>query len=246
MNKGAACAVAGLACVCVFCVVRLGGIALEYDIGRREYSKLEQYAPVPNDAPKEDDVQQRFQVDFEALRQMDENTVAWLYAPGTSVNYPVVQAEDNAYYLSHMFGGKKNSAGAIFMDAGCSPDFSDTHTIFYGHQMKNGTMFSDLADYLQEGYYEQHQTLALFTPQGNYAIRVFAGYVASPEDDAWQRTFASPQDFLRWCSRAAQRSAFHSDILPEEGQRVVTLSTCNDEFENARFVLVGILEPVIS
>ena len=125
------------------------------------------------------------------------------------------------YYLTHMFGKKKNSAGAIFVDAGCSPDFSDMHTILYGHHMKNGTMFSSLTGYLQPGYYEQHPTLALFTPQAAYTIRVFAGYVAAPDSDAWRRAFSSQQEFLQWCEAAARRSAFDSGLMPQPGQRVV-------------------------
>ena len=108
--------------------------------------------------------------------------------------------------------------------------------------MKNGTMFSSLTGYLQPGYYEQHPTLALFTPQAAYTIRVFAGYVAAPDSDAWRRAFSSQQEFLQWCEAAARRSAFDSGLVPQPGQRVVTLSTCSYEFENARFVLLGILE----
>ena len=107
---------------------------------------------------------------------------------------------------------------------------------------KNGTMFSSLTGYLQPGYYEQHPTLALFTPQAAYTIRVFAGYVAAPDSDAWRRAFSSQQEFLQWCEAAARRSAFDSGLMPQPGQRVVTLSTCSYEFENARFVLLGILE----
>lgn len=246
MKKGAAAwfLLAGLGCVAVFSAFQLARAGLEYRTGRRSYAALEQYAPAAakSGASAPDGGTATAGADFDALRQIDENVVAWLHSPGTSINYPVVQAEDNEYYLTHMFGRQKNSAGAIFLDAGCSPDFSDTHTIIYGHHMKNDTMFSSLTGYLQPGYYEQHQTLALYTPQGDYTIRVFAGYVAAPDGDAWQRAFSSQQEFAQWCARAAQRSAFQSGVLPQEGQRIVTLSTCSYEFENARFVLLGILE----
>ena len=146
--------VALFACAAAFCAFQLGGTLLEYRAGRREYAVLAQYSPVQaqNGAQAADgETGGQLQADFEALRQIDENVVAWLYGPETPVNYPVVQAADNEYYLTHMFGKKKNSAGAIFVDAGCSPDFSDMHTILYGHHMKNGTMFSSLTGYLQPG-----------------------------------------------------------------------------------------------
>ena len=151
---------AGLGCLAVFSAFQLVRTGLEYYAGRRSYTALEQYA-VPGGAQSGAQggapgrtAQGPPQVDFDALRQIDENVVAWLYSPGTSIHYPVVQAEDNEYYLTHMFGKKKNSAGAIFLDAGCSPDFSDMHTVIYGHHMKNDTMFSSLTGYLQPGYYE--------------------------------------------------------------------------------------------
>ena len=237
-----------LGCLAAFSAFQLVRTGLEYYAGRRSYTALEQYA-VPGGAQSGAQggapgrtAQGPPQVDFDALRQIDENVVAWLYSPGTSIHYPVVQAEGNEYYLTHMFGKKKNSAGAIFLDAGCSPDFSDMHTVIYGHHMKNDTMFSSLTGYLQPGYYERHPVLALYTPHGDYIIRVFAGYVASPESDAWRRAFSSQEEFLQWCSQAAARSAFESGLVPQAGQRVVTLSTCSYEFENARFVLLGILE----
>ena len=215
-KRVAACLAALFACAAAFCAFQLGGTLLEYRAGRREYAVLAQYSPVQaqNGAQAADgETGGQLQADFEALRQIDENVVAWLYGPETPVNYPVVQAADNEYYLTHMFGKKKNSAGAIFVDAGCSPDFSDMHTILYGHHMKNGTMFSSLTGYLQPGYYEQHPTLALFTPQAAYTIRVFAGYVAAPDSDAWRRAFSSQQEFLQWCEAAARRSAFDLSLI---------------------------------
>lgn len=215
-KRVAACLAALFACAAAFCAFQLGGTLLEYRAGRREYAVLAQYSPVQaqNGAQAADgETGGQLQADFEALRQIDENVVAWLYGPETPVNYPVVQAADNEYYLTHMFGKKKNSA-----------------------------MFSSLTGYLQPGYYEQHPTLALFTPQAAYTIRVFAGYVAAPDSDAWRRAFSSQQEFLQWCEAAARRSAFDSGLVPQPGQRVVTLSTCSYEFENARFVLLGILE----
>ena len=141
---------AGLGCLAAFSAFQLVRTGLEYYAGRRSYTALEQYA-VPGGAQSGAQggapgrtAQGPPQVDFDALRQIDENVVAWLYSPGTSIHYPVVQAEDNEYYLTHMFGKKKNSAGAIFLDAGCSPDFSDMHTVIYGHHMKTTPCFPPL------------------------------------------------------------------------------------------------------
>ena len=80
------------------------------------------------------------------------------------------------------------------------------------------------------------------TPNQNYEIGVFAGYVASVKDDAWKVGFESDTSFEDWLARAIDRSCFDSDISPAVTDRIVTLSTCSYEFDNARFVLLGILQ----
>ena len=84
------------------------------------------------------------EVDFAALREINPDIVAWIYIEGTKVNYPIVQGEDNSYYLKHLFSGEWNGSGCIFLDFRNDASFADRHSIIYGHHMKNGTMFTDL------------------------------------------------------------------------------------------------------
>jgi sortase B len=79
------------------------------------------------------------------------------------------------------------------------------------------------------------------TPDGNYVVELFAGYVASEDMDAWQVYFDSDEEFSAWLEESKGRSAFQSDVTPEIGDRILTLSTCSYEFENARFVVMGVL-----
>lgn len=82
--------------------------------------------------------------------------LAWLYCPDTVINYPVVQSDDNEYYLRRLMDGSSNTAGTLFADYRCSPDFSDPHTVIYGHNMKNDTMFGILPEYGAQEFYEPH------------------------------------------------------------------------------------------
>ena len=246
-KRVAACLAALFACAAAFCAFQLGGTLLEYRAGRCEYAVLAQYSPVQaqNGAQAADgETGGQLQADFEALRQIDENVVAWLYGPETPVNYPVVQAADNEYYLTHMFGKKKNSAGAIFVDAGCSPDFSDMHTILYGHHMKNGTMFAVLGNYREQAYYDAHPSFLLLTPERRYVVEWFSGYVADTEESAWTLDFSGEESYLTWLEEVRGKSDFSCGVSPTAEDRVVTLSTCSYEFENARFVLHGILREI--
>ena len=250
-KRVAACLAALFACAAAFCAFQLGGTLLEYRAGRREYAVLAQYSPVQaqNGAQAADgETGGQLQADFEALRQIDENVVAWLYGPETPVNYPVVQAADNEYYLTHMFGKKKNSAGAIFVDAGCSPDFSDMHTILYGHHMKNGTMFHDLLDYDDESFYQSHKTFKFDTiykgGQGTYEI-VAVGYSRIyPENSGEFKYYqyagiTSEEDFNEFVDGVKGLSLYDTGVEPEYGDQLVTLSTCTNEDEDGRFFVVG-------
>ena len=181
------------------------------------------------------------QVDFESLRKLNGNVVGWIYGPGTKINYPVVQGEDNDYYLNHMFDGKENKCGSIFMDSLNEADFSNTNSIIHGHHMRNGSMFADLTGYSSQDYYDTHPILWLTTPDKSYKVELFAGFVTDPDSDVWQIEFAGREEYRSWLDRMMERSAFQSDVKPGEDDRILTLATCSYEHSDARFVALGIL-----
>lgn len=107
--------------------------------------------------------------------------------------------------------------------------------------MKNGTMFSELTQYKKQAYYEEHPEGLLITPECTYQIEFFAGYVASVEDDAWKIEFESDEEFESWIKEAKSRSWFTSPLSPAVTDRILTLSTRSYEFDNARYVLLGVV-----
>lgn len=181
------------------------------------------------------------QVDFESLRAVNPEIVAWLSIDGTNIDYPVAQHSDNDYYLHHLFNGEWNSSGCLFMDCNNQVDFSDRHTIIYGHHMDNGTMFQNLMGYKNQSFYDEHPTAQLFTPGGAYTVELFAGYVTGVDGNAWQLDFALDAEFVEWLEDAKNNSLFESPVTPTEVDRIVTFSTCSYEFYNARFVLHGVI-----
>ena len=181
-------------------------------------------------------------IDFDGLKEINEDCVAWIYIEDTAINYPVVQGSDNSYYLKHLIDGKWNSAGCIFLDARVDGDLSDRHSIIYGHHMKDGTMFSDLTKFKQQQYYDEHPEGLLITPDATYRIEFFAGYVAKVSDSAWQIIFESVDAYEVWLNDVVEQSWFEPQHFPAVTDRILTLSTCSYEFDNARFVLHGIIK----
>ena len=180
------------------------------------------------------------EVDFAILREINPDIVAWIYIEGTKINYPIVQGEDNSYYLKHLFSGEWNGSGCIFLDFQNDASFADRHSIIYGHHMKNGTMFTDIDKYKKQEFFDEHPVALLITPDKNYKVVFFAGYVAAPQDDAWEIGFTEAE-FEVWLQNAADRSCFTSEIAPNISDHILTLSTCSYEFDDARFVLAGVL-----
>jgi sortase B len=198
----------------------------EYEEGDSAYTDVEQYVTVeedPEDGQKDENPSGENTntnwpaVDLAALKEINPDIVAWVCIEDTEINYPVVQGTDNQYYLKHLFNGKWNSSGCIFLDRRNEPDFSDRHSIIYGHHMKNGTMFSGLTQYKKQEFYQAHPTILLITPEPD-------------------------TKFEAWLEAARSRSCFESDMIPAVTDRIVTLSTCSYEFNNTRFVLLGIVQ----
>ena len=181
-------------------------------------------------------------VDFDALLAINPDVVAWIYIEGTKINYPVVQGEDNSQYLDRLFDGRKNAAGSIFMDYRSQRDLSDRNTVFYGHRMNNGSMFYQITEYKDQAFYEAHPVCLVMTPEGNYKLKFFAGYITDMNSQAWKLEFGSEEEYALWLENAVGQSTFTSGITPTPRDRVVTFSTCTYEYSDARFVLVGILE----
>lgn len=182
-------------------------------------------------------------VDFESLLEINSDVIGWIYIEGTNINYPVVQGEDNDYYLYRLFDGTYNSSGSIFMDYRNHEDFLDPNTVLHGHHMRNDSMFANITEYKNQSYYDAHPYALLLTPDGNYKLEFFAGYVTGLDSIAWKMRFSSDRDFAAWLDQTIGESCFSSDVVPTAQDRLVTLSTCTYEFENARFVLVGVLRP---
>lgn len=184
------------------------------------------------------------EVDFHALQSVNQDAIGWLYCEGTVISYPVMQGRDNDFYLHHAYDGTDSFAGTPFIDAGNSGDFSDSNSIIYGHHLKDGTMFSSLADWEEQSYYEEHPIMWLLTPEQDYKVVLFSGYTTSAYSDSFL-LFQNPcAEFSEYLEACVEASDFQADVeLPEDG-RYIMLSTCEYAYKDARYVLHGLLVPV--
>ena len=181
------------------------------------------------------------EIDFDVLKTVNKDAAAWLYSPGTVIDYPVMEADDYYYYLNHLPDGTVNSNGSLFIDFNNAADFSGQLTVVYGHHMKSGLMFGGLVGYKEQAYYDAHPFMYLYTEYENYRIDLMYGFVISAGQ--WkERAFMYEENLESFLAHAMQNTTFESGVNYEEGDRVVALSTCSYEFNNARYVVVGILK----
>ena len=245
----------------VFCFSgwKLFSIWQEYRVGEETYESIERYVVIPEttaseepqeeQTPEEESLQETEkseilwpQVDFDALREINPDVVGWLYIEGTQINYPVLQGKDNDQYLYHMIDGTYNSAGSLFLQAGIQGDFFAPNNPVYGHNMKNGSMFAGLTGYKGQAFYEEHPVALLLTPEQNYQVRIFSAYVMDAGGDAW-KTALKDSAMQDWLEERVDRSCLDTNVVPTAEDRILTLSTCTYETENARFLVHGILVP---
>lgn len=246
----------------LFSAWQVADILLEYRKGTNTYDALEYYISIPETERDSEQPQNGAQadpetmadpsdsedpfpkVDFAALQAINEDVVGWIYIPDTRVNYPILQGEDNDEYLYHLLTGEYNTSGSIFLDADVAADFSDQNSIIYGHNMKNKSMFGDIVDYKKQAFFDAHPTAMLMTPEKNYYVHLYSGYVIDSWGDAWKKSFADGE-FEAWLNAAKEKSRFASDVVPTAQDKVLTFSTCTYDTHDARFIVHGILEEYI-
>ena len=178
------------------------------------------------------------QIDFVPLQQISTDAKAWIFSPGTRINYVIAQAQDKDYYLHRLLDGTEARAGTLFVDYCNQGDFSDWNTIVYGHHMKNGTMFGSLKNYKEQKYYESHPVIYLYTPEQNYKVELLAAYTTNIDDCIYTiPDTREERDSI--VSHAHEMSDFTSKALVDNEDRLVTFSTCAYDFDNARYVVLG-------
>lgn len=180
-------------------------------------------------------------IDLAALQAQNSDVIGWISIPGTAVSYPLLQTQNNSFYLGHAWDKSSNSAGSIFLECQCPADFSSFNTIVYGHRMEDGSMFGSLQNYSSAEYWQQHPSICVTLEEGTLQYDVFAAFEASVTDVVYGLDItdaALKQNFLEFCLAS---SAIDTGIQPTARDRVLTLSTCTQSGGDTRWVVVGVL-----
>ncbi|MBR5515208.1 MAG: class B sortase [Clostridia bacterium] len=186
-------------------------------------------------------------VDFSALKEFNSDIVGWIYCPDTTINYPVLKAKDNDYYLRKMADRQYNIAGSIFMDYRNKDDLSDINTLIYGHNMKNSTMFSDIVNYSTDDpeYFNSHPYIYYFTEKQTFLLQVIGEKTVETSDRVFKdfENCDDLQDYLKSCT---PKILFDKDYDLSNIKNLVSLSTCSKNTSAKRQIVFCVPVKIIN
>lgn len=204
-------------------------------------------------AVREQDVQQKISSESSVqptsrnLYLENSDMVGWIQIEGTNIDYPVMQTPaDPNYYLKHDFEKHYTDYGCPFMQADCDALAPSDNLIIYGHNMKDGSMFADLAKYRSKDFWQNHKTVWFATELGSRAYEIFAVIHTTVQADAADAfafylfvDAAAPEEFADYVSACKARALYDTGIFAEYGDKLLTLSTCDNITDNGRLLVIA-------
>lgn len=172
-------------------------------------------------------------VDFESLLKANNETVGWINVNNTNINYPFVQGINNTYYLNHSFDKSYNSAGWVFMDYRNNKEMNNKNTILYAHGRIDKTMFGSLYKTQYPAWYQNksNHIIRISTPSVNMSYQIFSVYKIEEESYYIQTDFTSDDVYLEFLNIIKKRSKYDFNVVLNESDKIITLSTCANDKE---------------
>ena len=210
-----------------------------------EKSKEETNKEENNQEKQQDSLKRIAQI--KKLKEEYKNIIGWIEIKDTNISYPVVQGEDNEFYLTHDYKGDKAERGAIFLDSNYDWNISGNNFMIYGHYMLNDEMFTDLKKYVKEDFYKKHPTIR-FTTENEDAeydiIAVFRSRVYNKSDKNVFKYYnfinsESEKEYNNFNKNIKEASLYEIEETAKYGEQLITLTTCSYHTEDGRFVVVG-------
>ena len=200
------------------------------------------FDPLPEDAaiPEKD-------IDFEQLTsEVNEDIFAWIYVPGTLVDYPVVRhPTEESYYLNRNLDGSTGYPGCIYVDPINAADFSDPNTVIYGHNMRDDSMFGSLHEYRDRQFFDAHRYIYIYTPEKTLVYRIFAAYEYSDIHLLYSFDLSKKEIFQSYLDQIFDIRDMSANIADDvevtADDHIVTLSTCIGGKDNMRYLVQGVL-----
>ena len=181
----------------------------------------------------------RVEKEEENLYDKYEDYRGWIKIDNTNINYPIVQGKDNLFYLDKDINKNYLSSGSIFMNY-LNHGFNDENTVLFGHHMRNKTMFAQLKKYKEKEFFYGDNDIVIEVENDKVLkYKVFSAYVTDAKDNYIKTNFDDKDQYKEFLEDIKNKSQYKSDIDVNENDKIITLSTCSYEFNDARMVVHG-------
>lgn len=233
-------------------LVSLVYIAIDFYLDYKQKSNYEELSGYMNDnevVEEAVDTEEKTErmLKLEELQKENEDIVAWLEIDGTSIDYPILQAEDNSYYLNHDYQKKYAGTGSIFLDKDVDINLPSSNFLMYGHRNKRGLMFEELLNYKDENFYKEHKTIRFTTTLEDAEYEIIAVFYSrvyyKDEKNVFRYYYfinaENEEEYNDYVENAKKASIYDTGITAKYGEQLLTLSTCEYSQDNGRFVVIA-------
>ena len=179
-----------------------------------------------------------------SLKAGNPDVVGYISVPGTKISYPIMQTDNNEYYLDHDYTGAYRLSGAIFLDYRDYPELAiNENACVYGHNLTNGNMMNNITLFLDETFFNENEYVEVITETGLYTYRIFAVYKTDMYSDYITTYFESPEAVVEFAKAQQERSMYQRDGIEFEvgNTKLLTLSTCTNIIQEERYTLQAVL-----
>lgn len=199
------------------------------------------------DETKVTDVVTKRMLQLEELKKQNEDIVAWIEIPNTNINFPVLQGNDNEYYMTHSYNKSEYKDGSIFLDKDFKWEPQSSNFLIYGHNNKNGNMFQSLLEYKDENYYKEHPTIRFTTLKEDYEYEIISAFLSRVYYKSEQNVFRyyyfinaeNETEYNEYIENCKECSLYDTGKTATYGEQLLTLSTCEYSQEDGRFAIVA-------
>lgn len=215
---------------------------------KKLYADLLQQEIIPDKATEElSQVNKEFVEKVKELEQENADIKGWIRIEDTSINYPLLQTDNNDYYLIHNYKKEKSSYGSIFINNNCNIKNENSNVIIYGHNMKDGQMFTDLLQYKDKSFYEQHPIIKIATDESEedyeiiYTFKSRVFYQDEKNVFRFYRyyDFENEDQYNEYINNCKKIQLYDTEKTATYGEQLITLITCEYSQENGRMVVVA-------
>lgn len=188
----------------------------------------------------------KIRASLEQLRNINDEIYGYVVVPGTNINYPVAQGDDNVYYLDHAYNGEGLVNGSIFADSRCHDNVLENYnTILYGHNVTSGSMFNHINNFFNKEFFDS-TLVYLYTFDGIFVYKPFSVHETEYDSGYIATDFAIPEHFVAFAEKLRDMSDVKSDMKFELDSKIITLSTCTNGIRTRRYALHAKLVEVIT